>query len=178
MAYILATGVAPWRALGVTFTNKAAAELRQRCDALANRFVPNAAETNVSTFHSFGARFLRIHHDAAGLGRDFTIFDRDDQERMLKLLLADMDVDAKVGEVLADIGKAKNNNQTPEEFASLGTGFRHELHAEIYQQYEANLRRSNGVDFDDLLLKPYRVLVADAHIRTAMQKPLRAHHGG
>ncbi len=169
MAYILATGVPPWRALGVTFTNKAAAELRQRCDALASRFVPNAAETNVSTFHSFGARFLRIHHDAAELGRDFTIFDRDDQERMLKLLLTDMDADAKVGEVLADIGKAKNNNQTPDEFASLGTGFRHELHAEIYEQYEANLRRSNGVDFDDLLLKPYRILVTDEHIRTAMQ---------
>ena len=169
MAYILATGVRPWRALGVTFTNKAAAELRQRCDALANRFVPNAAETNVSTFHSFGARFLRIHHDAAGLGRDFTIYDRDDQERLMKLILEDMDVEAKVGEVLADIGKAKNNNQLPEEFASIGTGYRHELHAEIYEQYEAALRRSNGVDFDDLLLKPYRTLVMDEHIRTAMQ---------
>ena len=89
MAYILATGVRPWRALGVTFTNKAAAELRQRCDALANRFVPDASETNVSTFHSFGARFLRIHHDAAGLGRDFTIYDRDDQERLMKLILED-----------------------------------------------------------------------------------------
>ena len=169
MAYILATGVPAWRALGVTFTNKAAAELRQRCDALASRFVADASETNVSTFHSFGARFLRIHHDAAGLSRDFTIFDRDDQERMLKLLIEDMDVEAKVGEVLADIGKAKNNNQTPDEFASIGTGFRHELHAEIYQQYEANLLRSSGVDFDDLLLKPYRILVADEHIRTQMQ---------
>ncbi len=169
MAYILATGVPPWRALGVTFTNKAAAELRQRCDALASRFVPNAAETNVSTFHSFGARFLRIHHDAAGLGRDFTIYDRDDQERLLKLILGDMDVDAKVGEVLAEIGRAKNNNQTPEEFASIGTGYRHELHSEVYDQYEASLERSNGVDFDDLLLKPYRILVRDEHIRTAMQ---------
>ena len=169
MAYILATGVRPWRALGVTFTNKAAAELRQRCDALANRFVPDASETNVSTFHSFGARFLRIHHDAADLGRDFTIYDRDDQERLMKLILEDMDVEAKVGEVLADIGKAKNNNQLAEEFASIGTGYRHELHAEIYEQYEAALKRSNGVDFDDLLLKPYRVLVTDDHIRTVMQ---------
>ena len=169
MAYILATGVRPWRALGVTFTNKAAAELRQRCDALASRFVPNASETNVSTFHSFGARFLRIHHDAAGLARDFTIYDRDDQERLMKLILADMDVEAKLGEVLGDIGKAKNNNQLPEEFASIGTGYRHELHAEIYEQYEAALKRSNGVDFDDLLLKPYRILVMDDHIRTAMQ---------
>ena len=169
MAYILATGVAPWRALGVTFTNKAAAELRQRCDLLASRFVPNAAETNVSTFHSFGARFLRIHHDAVGLGRDFTIYDRDDQERMLKLILDDMDAEAKVNEVLADIGRAKNNNQLPDEFASIGTGYRHELHADIYQQYEAILQRSNGVDFDDLLLKPYRILAQDAHIRSTMQ---------
>ena len=170
MAYILATGVPPWRALGVTFTNKAAAELRQRCDALASRFAPNAAETNVSTFHSFGARFLRIHHDAADLARDFTIYDRDDQERLLKLILADMDVDAKVGEVLADIGRAKNNNQTPQEFASIGTGYRHEMHADAYEHYEASLARANGVDFDDLLLKPYRILVQDEHIRTAMQK--------
>ena len=169
MAYILATGVAPWRALGVTFTNKAAAELRQRCDALASRFVPNAAETNVSTFHSFGARFLRIHHDAAGLGRDFTIYDRDDQERMLKLILADMDVEAKVGEVLADIGKAKNNNMLADEFAGTGVGHRHELHAEIYANYQAALQRGNGVDFDDLLLKPYRVLMSDPDIRYRMQ---------
>ena len=169
MAYILATGVAPWRALGVTFTNKAAAELRQRCDALASRFVPNATETNVSTFHSFGARFLRIHHDAAGLGRDFTIYDRDDQERMLKLILADMDVEAKVGEVLADIGKAKNNNMLADEFAGTGVGHRHELHAEIYANYQAALQRGNGVDFDDLLLKPYRVLMSDPDIRYRMQ---------
>ena len=169
MAYILATGVAPWRALGVTFTNKAAAELRQRCDALASRFVPNATETNVSTFHSFGARFLRIHHDAAGLGRDFTIYDRDDQERMLKLILADMDVEAKVGEVLADIGKAKNNNMLADEFAGTGVGHRHELHAEIYANYQAALQRGNGVDFDDLLLKPYRVLMSDPDIRNQMQ---------
>ena len=169
MAYILATGVPPWRALGVTFTNKAAAELRERCNVLASRFVPNAAETNVSTFHSFGARFLRIHHDAANLSRDFTIYDRDDQERLLKLIIADMEAEAKVGEVLADIGKAKNNNQLPEEFASLGTGYRHELHAEIYELYEASLAKSNGVDFDDLLLKPYRILVRDDHIRSDMQ---------
>ena len=170
MAYILATGVAPWRALGVTFTNKAAAELRQRCDTLAKRFIPNAAETNVSTFHSFGARFLRIYHDAASLGRDFTIYDRDDQERMLKLILEDMDVEAKANEVLADIGRAKNNNQSPDQFAGIGTGYRHELHAEIYEHYEASLQRSNGVDFDDLLLKPYRILVSDEHIRTRMQE--------
>ena len=169
MAYILATGVPPWRALGVTFTNKAAAELRERCDTLAKQFVPNAAETNVSTFHSFGARFLRIHHDAADLSRDFTIYDRDDQERLLKLIIADMEVEAKVGDVLASIGKAKNNNQLPEEFASIGTGYRHELHAEIYQLYEATLHKSNGVDFDDLLLKPYRILVQDDHIRSDMQ---------
>ena len=169
MAYILATGIAPWRALGVTFTNKAAAELRQRCDALVSQYVPNAAETNVSTFHSFGARFLRIHHDAANLGRDFTIYDRDDQERMMKLIIEDMEVEAKVGDVLADIGRAKNNNMLPDEFASTGIGYRHELHSEIYTQYEAGLHRSNGVDFDDLLLKPYRILMSDPHIRYQMQ---------
>ncbi|MYK60629.1 MAG: AAA family ATPase, partial [Chloroflexi bacterium] len=169
MAYILATGVRPWRALGVTFTNKAAAELRQRCDALANRFVPDASETNVSTFHSFGARFLRTHHDAAGLGRDFTIYDRDDQERTLKQLIGDMKVDASIGEVLADISRAKNNNQTPETFASISTDPGHEDNADIYAQYEAYLGRANAVDFDDLLLKPYQILVRDEHIRSAMQ---------
>ena len=169
MAYILATGVRPWRALGVTFTNKAAAELRQRCDALANRFVPDASETNVSTFHSFGARFLRIHHDAAGLGRDFTIYDRDDQERTIKQLTGDMKIDASVRDVLADISGAKNNNQTPEVFASISTDRHHEDNAEVYAQYEAYLGRANAVDFDDLLLKPYQILVRDEHIRSAMQ---------
>ena len=170
MAYILATGVAPWRTLGLTFTNKAAAELRQRCNMLVKKFIPNAAETNVSTFHSFGARFLRIYHDAAGLSRDFTIYDRDDQHRMLKLILNDMNVDENVNAVLADIGRAKNNNQLPEEFASVATNYRHELHAEIYGQYEASLQQSSGVDFDDLLLKPYRILMGNSQIRSTMQQ--------
>ncbi len=175
MAYILATGIKPWQALGVTFTNKAAAELRQRCDALVAQFVPDASETQVSTFHSFGARFLRIHHDAANLGRDFTIYDRDDQERMLKLILQDMEgPEVKVGEVLADIARAKNNNETPEDFASTAYNYKREMHAEIYEQYEASLNRANGVDFDDLLLKPYRVLVRDEAIRGQFQN--RYHH--
>ncbi len=170
MAYILASGVAPWRALGVTFTNKAAAELRQRCESLVSQFVPNASEVHVSTFHSFGAQFLRIHHDAAGLARDFTIYDRQDQEQLVKLIVQDMNADAKTGEVLNDIGRAKNNNQSPEEFASTAIGYRHELHAEIYQHYEAALQRASGVDFDDLLLKPYRILMTDPHIRNRMQE--------
>ena len=88
---------------------------------------------------------------------------------MLKLILADMDVEAKVGEVLADIGKAKNNNMLADEFAGTGVGHRHELHAEIYANYQAALQRGNGVDFDDLLLKPYRVLMSDPDIRNQMQ---------
>ena len=102
---------------------------------------------------------MRIHHDAAGLGRDFTIYDRDDQERTIKQLLGDMKIDASVGEVLADISRAKNNNQTPEIFASISTDQHHEDNAEVYAQYEAYLGRANAVDFDDLLLKPYQILV-------------------
>lgn len=170
MAYILASGVSPWRALGVTFTNKAAAELKQRCERLVSTFVPNVRDTNVSTFHSFGARFLRIHSDAAGLEQGFTIYDRDDQTRLLKLILQQMDADEKVNELLDAITRAKNNNQSPDDFASVSTSYKWERHAEIYEQYEAGLRAANAVDFDDLLLKPYRLLVSDDDIRHQYQE--------
>ncbi len=170
MAYILATGVAPWRALGVTFTNKAASELRQRCQALVSEFIPDLSDANVSTFHSFGAKFLRVHSDAVGLKREFTIYDRDDQTRLLKLILDQMDADAKVNDVLRDISAAKNNNQSPEDLASVSASHKKELHAEIYSHYEAGMSSANAVDFDDLLLKPYRTLVQDSAIRQLYQE--------
>ncbi len=170
MAYILASGVPAWQALGVTFTNKAAAELRQRCERLVAAYVPNSEDANVSTFHSFGARFLRLHPDSVGLSRDFSIYDRDDQQRLLKLITGQMDADVKINEVLAAIGGAKNNNQNPDEFAATGADYKIELHAEVFAQYQASLRSANAVDFDDLLLLPYQVLTEDAALRERYQK--------
>ena len=170
MAYILASGVPAWQALGVTFTNKAAAELRQRCERLVAAHVPGSEDANVSTFHAFGARFLRLHPDSVQLNRDFSIYDRDDQQRLVKLIADQMDIDVKVNEVLAAIGTAKNNNQNPDDLAATGADYKTELHAEIYAQYESNLKLANAVDFDDLLLLPYQVLARDDALRARYQK--------
>lgn len=169
MAYLIASGVAPWRALGVTFTNKAAGELATRCESLVSRFVPGAERAHVSTFHSWGARFLRRHCDLAELRPEFSIYDRDDQTRLMKRLLSDMESDLGVNGVLAEISRAKNDNTDSDTYASLSTDRRHEMNAEVYALYQSALLEANAVDFDDLLMLPFRILAGNDDVRDYWQ---------
>ena len=169
MAYILANGVPPYRALGVTFTNKAAGELSARCDALVSRFAPGVERAQVNTFHSWGARFLRRHGELIGLRPEFSIYDRDDQVQLMKRLISDADSDLGVNAVLSKISSAKNDDIDPDRYASLSTDPLDEAVADIYALYQGALKSGNAVDFDDLLMVPYRILQSNAGVRERLQ---------
>lgn len=169
MAYILASGVPPYRALGVTFTNKAAGELSARCDALVSRFAPGVERAQVNTFHSWGARFLRRNGELLGLRPEFSIYDRDDQVQLMKRLISDSESDLGVNAVLSKISSAKNDNIDPDQFASYSTDPLDEEVADLYALYQGALKSGNAVDFDDLLMVPYRILVSNPGVRESAQ---------
>ena len=159
VAYLIgATGVPPWKILAVTFTNKAARELLERCERLVGS---GSNELQVRTFHGFCSRVLRSDGENVGLKSDFTIYDPDDQARVTRRILEDIDIDPKQfppRSVLGVISDAKNNLQSPEHLSKRTETYRDEVISRIYEAYEASLLRANAVDFDDLLLKTYTLL--------------------
>ena len=161
--------VAPWRILAVTFTNKAARELRERCNSL----VPESADAlQVRTFHSFCAQVLRMFPESAGLEPGYSIYDADDQARTVRRVLIELKIDPKLfppREMLGAISTAKNEIVSPAAFASSTETYREEVAARVYEQYEAALKSANSVDFDDLLLKVLLMLEANADLREQYQ---------
>ena len=147
----------PRQILAVTFTNKAAREMRERLDKTLG--VARAGELTLGTFHAICARWLRRDAPVIGLSRDFVIFDTDDQQHVIKQALTELNLDDKKykpATVLNAISTAKNELITPELYQP--PTYWHELIRRIYPRYQALLRQSNGLDFDDLLLEVVRLL--------------------
>jgi len=171
VAYLIGvTGVSPWKILGVTFTNKAARELLERCERLVGL---GSNELQVRTFHGFCARVLRSDGENVGLQSDFTIYNSDDQARVIRRILEDIDIDPKQfppRSVLGVISDAKNNLQSPEQLSKRTETYRDEVMSRIYEAYEAALHRANAVDFDDLLSKTYTLLEGDPEILEKYQQ--------
>lgn len=163
--------VAPWRILAVTFTNKAAAEMRQRVDKLID-----ADESPwVSTFHAFGVRILRREIEALGYAKQFVIYDEKDQERLLKDCLTDCgvrDAAMSVRTVAARIDAAKNRGVGPESIAVEDE--KSAIVARVFRMYQERMRRSNALDFGDLLVLTVRLFEEFPEVATRYQERFRA----
>ncbi len=148
--------VSPWRILAVTFTNKAAKEMRERLERLVG--ISESKEMTIGTFHAICARVLRVEADyllPVGLNRSFVILDSDDQTALVKQALKDLNLDEKhyrPGAIHAAISRAKNDMIGPEQMAERAIKYSEEVTARIYKQYQRLLRANNSVDFDDLLM--------------------------
>ncbi|HTK78202.1 MAG TPA: UvrD-helicase domain-containing protein [Gemmataceae bacterium] len=171
VAWLLRQGVRPWNILAITFTNKAAGEMRQRVEAL----VPNS-RVWVSTFHSLGARLLRQHAERVNLGKNFTIYDEDDRRKVAKQALEAIGMDNvrfTPDRISGAISKAKNQLLTPQQYEQRANDFLSQTVARVYYEYEKRLRAQNALDFDDLLLIPALALKHDEELRSELDNRFR-----
>ena len=175
IAYLIEEkGVNPWNIMAITFTNKAAQEMRDRVD----RLVEFGAESIwVATFHSSCVRILRRYIDRLGYDNHFTIYDTDDQKSIIRKAVKELDLDPKQyreGPLLGVISAAKNEMIEPQDFETQAGGdFRMCQEAKIYKAYQKTLIDNNAVDFDDLLLLTVRLLRENRDILEAYQERLR-----
>lgn len=150
--------VKPWNILAITFTNKAANELKERLSAMLGE---DAAKINASTFHSACMRILRNEIENIGFGSDFTIYDTDDSRRLIKNVMAELDVSEKQfvpRSVLAEISSAKDKMISPAEMMNrAGNDYRKKTVARIYNLYMERMQTANALDFDDILCKTVEI---------------------
>lgn len=170
IAALIESGITPARILAVTFTNKAAREMRERALRLLGRRQKGAKPPEISTFHSLCVRVLRRHSQALGYPATFSIYDRGDQETLARNALRDIRVShgtLRPGDVLALIGGWKNQGVTPDGALRIAEGEKAELAAAAYGRYQAQLRASGAMDFDDLLLLTNRLFAEHPDARYA-----------
>ena len=175
IAYLLQEKkVFPDRILAVTFTNRAAGEMRNRLERMVG--AATARDLWVGTFHSTCVRILRRDGRKIGISPNFAIMDETDQRSIVKDVLHDLDYDERQispGAALSEISKAKNALLSPDEYESKNTSFLGERFANVYREYDRRLRESNGLDFDDLISQAIALLENDLETRTRYQNKFR-----
>lgn len=175
IAYLIEEkGVNPWNILAITFTNKAAGEMRERVDNLVGF---GSESIWVSTFHSTCVRILRRHIDRLGYDTNFTIYDTDDQKTLMKDVCKLVEIDTKVYKernLLAAISSAKNEMIFAQEYALNAQGdFGKEKIAKVYQEYEKQMHANNALDFDDLLMKTVQLFETQPDVLENYQERFR-----
>lgn len=173
VAHLIAQGHPPWSILALTFTNKAATEMRERIERLVPPQSGTARGLIVSTFHAFCARLLRRYADRAGLNPDYTIYDAADQKAAIKDALERLDLSKSnfpPDLIAARISNAKNAMKRIEDIRAESGDFWSKQFVRIYEVYEQTLRQNGAVDFDDLLLHVATLLRDDAQVREELRR--------
>lgn len=168
IAYLIHQGVPPWSILAVTFTNKAAAEMRERVMSVLGHDPKLTRGLTVTTFHSLCARLLRRYAEAAGLKPEFSIYDSSDQAALAKRVIAELQLSTSnwpPRSVLSAISTAKNDLLDADEYAARAHDFYSRTVAKIYQGYQKALRLAGAVDFDDLLVLTAKLLKSNEEVR-------------
>ena len=167
IAYLMQEkNVAPWNILAITFTNKAANEMKER---VANLVGEQAKDLWMGTFHSICVKILRSHIDKIGFDSSFIIFDTSDQRTMIKRCIKELDLDDKMfteRSVQSEISNAKNEMLEPDQYSARANGdFRKEKIALIYEKYQKNLKENNAIDFDDIINFTIKILKENPEIK-------------
>ena len=175
IAYLIEeAGVNPWNILAITFTNKAADEMRERA---CNLVGVGSENLWISTFHATCSRILRRHIDLIGYDRNFTIYDANDQKSLMKEVMKSMKIDNKQfteKAVLSEISAAKDECKSPSDYKNeFADDFRRKKIGEIYEQYQKRLRENNALDFDDLLVKTVELFQTNPDILEYYQDRFR-----
>jgi DNA helicase-2/ATP-dependent DNA helicase PcrA len=178
IVHLIHQGVAPHHILAVTFTNKAASEMRERVEALIKRFPPSERAVidslpTVTTFHSLGVRILREHHETLNLRKHFTIYDRADSLRAMKQAIEQVDLNPKEFEPKTQLGKIsrlKGDAVSISSFANDAPTYGDHITAKVWRAYEEILTAEHALDFDDLLVKTLKLLRDYPHIREVLTR--------
>jgi len=175
---LILNGVAPHNILAVTFTNKAATEMRERVMALITKHAPSEragfdSSPTVTTFHSLGVRILREHHEVLGLRRHFVIYDRSDSNRAIKKAIESAGYTTKQFEprkMLSMISRAKGDALSRMQYLETASSYPEKVCAEVWEHYDKTMREEHALDFDDLLLKTLHLIESYPVVREVLQK--------
>ncbi|MFL2130506.1 MAG: DNA helicase PcrA [Ruoffia tabacinasalis] len=177
IAYLLEEKkIKPWNVLAITFTNKAANEMKERVEKLVG---PEASSIWVSTFHSMCARILRREATQIGYTQNFSIIDQGEQQTLMKRVLKELNLDSKrfnYKEMLWVIDAAKNEGQMPDAFAAENTDYLGNIQSNVYKLYQQKLKTSNAMDFNDLILLTVKLLQENEDVRLFYQNKFQYIH--
>jgi DNA helicase-2/ATP-dependent DNA helicase PcrA len=184
IVHLIHQGVSPHQILAVTFTNKAAKEMRERVIALIQKYPPSDralldSAPTVTTFHALGVRLLREFHDTLGLPRHFTIYDRGDSLKAVKAALEEAGYNPKEFEprkILSRISRAKGDALSITDFKNTSESYPDQVAATIWEKYDAILKREHALDFDDLLVKTLSLITGHPPVRDLLQRRFRYIH--
>lgn len=165
IAKLIEDGVNPQNILAITFTNKAATEMKERVDAILNN---DSNQVFISTFHKFCGRLLRVYIESIGYNRNFSIYDTDDQKKLVTKIIKDLKYDdkkVKAKAVLNKISYCKNHNIDIDEYRKEVKSDMDKIYVRCFEEYEKQMFNNNALDFDDMLILTVKVLKSDENIR-------------